>query len=93
MGLGLHLNLNSYIGHDCDIGNWVTFGPNVACNGNVIIEDHVYIGTGALIRQGTPDKPLVIGAGAVIGMGAVVTKSVPPGVTVIGNPARPLGEG
>ena len=47
-------------------------------------------GTGAVIKQGTPDKPLVIGKGAVVGMGAVVTKSVPPGVTVVGNPARIL---
>jgi acetyltransferase-like isoleucine patch superfamily enzyme len=41
---------------------------------NIHIEDHAYIGTGAIIKQGTPDKPLVIGKGAVIGMGAVVTK-------------------
>ena len=33
---------------------------------------------------------IVIGKGAVVGMGAVVPKSVPPGVTVIGNPARIL---
>jgi acetyltransferase-like isoleucine patch superfamily enzyme len=26
----------------------------------------------------------------VVGMGAVVTKSVPPGVTMVGNPARPM---
>ena len=29
-----------------------------------------------------------IGAGAIVGMGAVVTKSVPAGATVVGNPAR-----
>ena len=67
-----------------------TFAPAVKCNGNVHIGDHAYIGTGAILKQGTPDKPLRIGAGAVVGMGAVVTKDVPDGVTVIGNPARPL---
>ena len=76
--------------HDCVIGDFVTFAPSVHCNGNVHIHDHAYIGTGAILRQGTPDKPLTIGAGAIVGMGAVVTKDVPPGVTVIGNPARPL---
>jgi acetyltransferase-like isoleucine patch superfamily enzyme len=54
----------------------------------VVIEDHAYIGTGAIIKQGDPDRPLIIGRGAVVGMGAVVTKSVAPGTTVIGNPAR-----
>ncbi|MFA5455701.1 MAG: hypothetical protein WC272_10325 [Sulfurimonas sp.] len=51
------------------------------------IEDHVYIGTGAIIHQGKPNKPLKIGKGAVIAAGTVVTKSVPDGMTVFGNPA------
>lgn len=88
IGLGFHANIYSYVAHDCVIGDFVTFAPSVHCNGNVHIGDGAYIGTGAILRQGTPDKPLVIGAGAVVGMGAVVTKDVPPGVTVIGNPAR-----
>lgn len=90
IGKQFHANIHSYVAHDCIIGDYVTFAPGVRCNGNVHIEDHAYIGTGAIIKQGTPDKPLVIGKGAVIGMGAVVTKDVPPGITVIGNPARAL---
>lgn len=90
IGKCFHANLYSYVEHDCVIGDYVTFAPGVKCNGNIHIEDHAYIGSGAVIKQGTPDQPLVIGKGAVVGMGAVVTKSVPPGVTVIGNPARIL---
>ena len=90
IGRHFHCNIYSYVAHDCVIGDFVTFAPNVCCNGNVHIEDDVYVGTGAILRQGAPGKPLRIGRGAVIGMGAVVTKDVAPGVTVIGNPARPM---
>lgn len=90
IGRYFHANLYSYVEHDCIIGDFVTFAPGVKCNGNVVIEDHAYIGAGADIKQGRPGAPLVIGHSAVIGMGAVVTKSVPPNVTVVGNPARVL---
>lgn len=92
IGKFFHANIYSYVAHDCVIGDFVTFAPGVKCNGNVKIEDHAYIGTGAVIKQGSTQKPLTIGRGAVVGMGAVVTKSVAAGETVIGNPARPLKE-
>lgn len=88
IGKHFHANIYSYVAHDCAIGDYVTFAPSVRCNGNVVIEDHAYIGTGAVIKQGTPDKPLVIGKRAIVGMGAVVTKNVPAGTVVVGNPAK-----
>lgn len=43
------------------------------------------IGAGAMIKGG-----VTIGAYAVVGMGAVVLEDVSQGVTVVGNPARPI---
>lgn len=87
IGMHFQCNIYAYVAHDCVIGDFVTFAPKVCCNGNVHVGDGAYIGTGAFIRQGTPDKPLMIGEGAVVGMGAVVTKDVLPNTTVVGNPA------
>jgi sugar O-acyltransferase (sialic acid O-acetyltransferase NeuD family) len=90
IGRFFHCNIYSYVAHDCQIGDFVTFAPGVHCNGNVKIGDHAYIGTGALLKQGSASKPLVIGEGAIVGMGAVVTRDVAPYTTVVGNPARIL---
>jgi len=49
----------------------------------VVIEDDAWIGIGAIILKG-----VTIGAGARVGAGAVVTRDIPPGTTVFGNPAR-----
>lgn len=51
-----------------------------------VVEDGAAIGSGATILGG-----VTIGTGATVGAGAVVTKDVPPGATVVGNPARELG--
>lgn len=78
IGRYFQANIYSYVAHDCVVGDFVTFAPAVKCNGNVIVEDHAYIGTGAILKQGQPGQPLVIGRGAIVGMGAVVTKEVAP---------------
>ena len=92
IGRFFHANIYSYVAHDCRVGDFVTFAPNVHCNGRVIVEDHAYVGTGAILREGSDERPLVIGRGAIVGMGAVVTKSVAPFTTVVGNPAAPLSK-
>ncbi len=52
-----------------------------------IVRHGASIGTGATILGG-----LEIGARAIVGAGAVVTRDVPPGAIVAGNPARILRE-
>ncbi len=90
IGSHFHCNIGSYVEHDCVIGDFVTFAPGVKCNGNVHIDDHAYIGSGAIIKQGKPNQPRRIGKGAIVGMGAVVTKDIEAGETVVGNPAHAI---
>jgi len=90
IGKCFHANIYSYVAHDCIIGDFVTFAPGVKCNGNVIVEDDVYIGTGAIIKQGKNNRPLVIGKGAKIEAGSYITKSVEPNTTMFGNPAAKM---
>lgn len=88
IGAFFQANLFSYVAHDCEIGDFVTFAPRVSCNGRVRIGDHAYLGTGATLRHGTSSAYLEVGAEAVVGMGSNVLEDVPPGSTVVGNPAR-----
>lgn len=88
IGKGFHCNIYSYVGHDCKIGDFVTFAPSVKCNGNVTIENNVYIGTGTVIKQGSLDKPLIIGENSIISAGTYINKNVPPNHLVYGNPCK-----
>jgi sugar O-acyltransferase (sialic acid O-acetyltransferase NeuD family) len=88
IGKHFHANLFSYVEHDCRIGDFVTFAPGAKCNGNVVIDDHAYIGAGAILRQGKPGSPRRIGRAAIVGMGAVVLNDVPDNAMVVGNPAK-----
>jgi len=90
LGRHVQLNLGCTVGHDVVMGDFATLAPGVHVSGCVRLGRRVYVGSGAVIINGTQSEPLNIGDDVVIGAGACVTKSVPPGVTVVGVPARPL---
>lgn len=81
------VNTNATIDHDCDIGNGVHVMGSAAIAGMVQIDNYATIGTNSTILP-----RLKIGEGAIIGAGAVVTKSVPPYKIVVGVPAREVKE-
>jgi acetyltransferase-like isoleucine patch superfamily enzyme len=82
--IGCHANLNrsSSIGHDGVIGFAGSIGPGAVLAGGVTISGGAFVGAGATVLPN-----VVVGHGATVGAGAVVTRDVPPGATVIGNPA------
>jgi acetyltransferase-like isoleucine patch superfamily enzyme len=69
------------LGHDPQSPDFADRG------GEVLIGDHVWIGYRALVLPG-----VVIGDGAVVAAGAVVSKDVEPFAIVAGVPARKIGE-
>lgn len=90
LGQQVQINLDCTIGHNVIMGDYATLAPGVHVSGWVHFGKRVYVGTGAVIINGTEGKPLVIEDDAVVGAGACVTKSVSSGITVVGIPAKPL---
>lgn len=83
LGRHVHINLNSTVGHDCVLDDYVTVNPLVAVSGSVTVGAETLLGTHSSVLQG-----LSIGAGAVVGAGACVVRDVAPSTTVKGVPAR-----
>lgn len=88
IGRGVILNSLSTVGHDSILEDYVSVMPGVNISGGVHVCTGAYIGTNAAIRNGVPDKMLIVGAHAVVGMGAIVVKAVGDNTTVVGNPAK-----
>jgi sugar O-acyltransferase (sialic acid O-acetyltransferase NeuD family) len=85
IGEAVIVNTAASVDHDCVLGDGVHVSPGAHLAGGVRVGDRSWIGIGAVVRQG-----ICIGRDAVIGAGAVVVADVADGVTVVGNPARPL---
>lgn len=88
VGEGCIVNTGSVVEHDCVVGDFAHISPNAVLAGGVKVGSLVWVGGCAAVRQ-----LIEINEGAVVGMGAVVTRDVPPGVTVAGSPARVLKPG
>ncbi|MFL6436207.1 MAG: hypothetical protein ACJ71Q_01395 [Terriglobales bacterium] len=78
-------NFGCTFGHEARIGRGSVINPGANISGGVSIGDEVLVGTGAQVLQYRS-----VGSGATVGAGAVVTEDVPPGITVVGVPARPV---
>lgn len=79
------LNLSCTVGHDTQIKKYSSFMPSVNISGEVIINEEVYVGTGAKIIN-----LLEVGQKTIIGAGAVVSKDLPANCTAVGIPAKPI---
>jgi serine O-acetyltransferase len=88
-GMGVVIGETSEVGDDVTLYHGVTLGGTSLdkVKRHPTLEAGVIVGAGAKILG-----PIVVGAGARIGSNAVVLKAVPAGATVVGIPAREVGQ-
>lgn len=88
-GEAVKIGNNVNIAWDCNIldRDYHAFNGDSEVVKPVVIEDHVWIGVRSIILKG-----VTIGEGAVVAAGSVVTRDVPAGCLVAGNPAKVIKE-
>ena len=88
-GMGTVVGETAEIGDDVVMYHGVTLGGKSSkpVKRHPTLEDDVMIGANATLIG-----DITIGEGATVGAAAVVVDDVPPGTTVVGNPARPVDE-
>ena len=85
IGNGNIIMAHSHIGHNAEISNNCEISTGSIIGGYAKILNGVKLKLGALIRN-----RITVGRDSIIGMGAVVVKTVPDNSVLVGNPARPL---
>lgn len=76
----------AHVAHDCQVGSYTIFANGASLGGHAVIGDYVILSGFALIHQFVN-----VGAYSFCGMGAGVSKDVPPYIIVSGNPAEAHG--
>jgi len=85
LGKHTHLNLQTTIGHDCEIGDYFTTAPGAKISGNCRIHDYVYVGTNASIKE-----KITIHSQTTIGLNAGVVKNIDEPGTYVGCPSKKI---
>ncbi len=85
IGEGVILNTGCTVDHHNCIAPFAHIAPGVHLAGEVTVGEGALIGVGASVIPG-----ITVGSWAVVGAGAAVVRDVPPEVTVVGVPAKPL---
>lgn len=84
---GVKIDNQVHIAHNCDIGEDALVIAQAMIGGSVKIGQRTWIAPATVVMNG-----ITIGSDSFCGLGSIVTKPVPDGVTVMGSPARPIDE-
>lgn len=91
VGVNAEVGANVILNTDCTVDHMNRVGDHAHISSGVHLGGDVVIGEGALIGIGATVMPGIrVGAWSIAGAGALVHREVPPGVVVVGVPARVL---
>lgn len=88
IGADVIINTGAIVEHDSQVGAHSHIASGALLAGDVSIGESTHVGLGARVIQG-----ISVASSSVVGAGAVVIRDVRSGTTVVGVPARELGEG